>query len=166
MKNNNVLRYLFNTATSVSLDDEFIRYLSPDTDDEHEIVISLDDDRYEFSTESIDSATFNDSVWSVYCDYNEQHIDVKFFEVTDITAPPADSEVITIKKECDILASAKSETIYRVNRQDWMDALESAEMEAEEALFSLQYAGKVERIDSECEPTEVMEDYNVKVFEL
>lgn len=86
MKSNTTLRDLFDTADSISLGDEFIRYFSPESDGEFEIAITIDDDRYEFTSEAIDKATFDDSSWSIYCEFNKQNVDVRFYQVHDITS--------------------------------------------------------------------------------
>jgi hypothetical protein len=78
---NQDIRTLFDSADSLSIGDEFIRYNNPSTDDEFELYLTSDDDRYEFTTHALDSATFDDDEWSIFCEYNQQYVDVRFYTV-------------------------------------------------------------------------------------
>jgi hypothetical protein len=80
------IRYLFETSDSISFGDEFYRYVSPNNEDELEFIFNFDDERYEFTTESLDNARSDDGIWSAYCSHNEQDVDIRFYEVKEITA--------------------------------------------------------------------------------
>tara|TARA_R110000737_G_scaffold351705_2_gene394754 strand:- start:1085 stop:1606 length:522 start_codon:yes stop_codon:yes gene_type:complete len=84
MAANQTLRHLFDSADSISIDDEFIRYPNPNSDEEFELSIDLDDDRYDFTSKALDVAKMDDDAWSIYCEYNKQYVDVRFFTVTPI----------------------------------------------------------------------------------
>lgn len=85
MQSNNTLRNLINTADSVSIDDEFIRYFNPESNNEYEVMITLDDEEHGFTSGAIDQATYNNGSWSIYCNTSEQNVDVRFYNVQDIS---------------------------------------------------------------------------------
>lgn len=87
MKQDNTFRKLINTADSISIDDEFIRYFNFEGDDEFEIIITLEDVKYTFTSKAIDQARYYDNEsWSIYCDTKKQYVDVSFYNVQNISA--------------------------------------------------------------------------------
>jgi hypothetical protein len=80
------IRELMDQSDSISFGDDFYRHISPYDEGELEYVFDFNDERYEFTSESLDNAKLDDGCWSAYCSYNKQHIDINFYAVKDITS--------------------------------------------------------------------------------
>jgi hypothetical protein len=80
------IRELMDQSDSISFGDVFYRHISPHDEDGLEYVFDFNDERYEFTSDSLDNAKLDDGCWSAYCSYNKQHVDINFYEVNDITS--------------------------------------------------------------------------------
>ena len=80
------IRELMDQSDSISFGDDFYRYISPHDEDELEYVFDFNNERYEFTSESLDNAKLDDGCWSAYCSYNKKHLDINFYEVKDISS--------------------------------------------------------------------------------
>lgn len=86
------LRKLFNTADAISIDDTFYRYFnnSASEDGDPEICLKFEDERYEFSSKDLDSATFNDEnsndpyTFNVHCSNTGYNVTLCFHSVSMI----------------------------------------------------------------------------------
>lgn len=78
------IRELFDSADSISIDDEFYRYFSPSISGEYDVILNFEDDCYEFTPKSIDDAVFDDGTWSVFCSNSDSYVGIVFYSVTEI----------------------------------------------------------------------------------
>lgn len=78
------IRELFQSADSISINDVFYRYFSPDESDVFEVILNFDGDCYEFTSESIEKAVFDDGAWSIFCSNADSYVDVGFYDVKEL----------------------------------------------------------------------------------
>lgn len=168
MLSNIALRSVFITANAISIDDKFHSTFSMKTNDNVEIISTESQETFSFSHSSLDSATFIDGVWRIFCDDRQKEVNIRFFQLSDISqeAVATPSDYVHVEKQRNVSCNADETITYSIKREDWERALEDNDNETAPALQQLQNEFKVERLDYECTTSEINEEFDVYVEEV
>lgn len=167
MLSNNALRNAFITANAISIDDKLYPTFSRKTNDNVEIISTESQETFSFPHSSLDSATFIDGVWRIFCVDRQKEVSIRFYQLTDISqdAVPTPPDRVIVEKQRNISCNADETITYSIKREDWERALENNDNEMTLALDQLQSELKVERLDYECSVSETNAEFDVYVDE-